>query len=400
MLLLCLSVLLIFSSVDLFSAKKKTKKKVRAKPVPAPAVIREDPDKVKKELLLDPDNDIEIIPTGDGFDMYIRKKPKIHSVLLTDSPKDPKYMNHSYGLRALKHNPINGNEKRVLDEKTIEPKGKPLYFLVDSTPEPHKKFGKAFHIYLPENVVYGYAWSRNGRVPIKTGSVINLRIFSLPYTDYRAPFIDQQYTLRIREPDRFPPGLIDEFKELSDATKGKTIVADQGIQKGLDDLMNVSLSNGKAADFAFVIDTTMSMWDDMPGFKTRFPNVLGDIFSRYPQARVGLLLYRDYGESYMTKYYDFTQDGNEVLNHVSSIQIMGGMDIPEAVYEALFESINKLSWKNSERTIYLVGDAPPHPSPRGEITKDMVIRSLQKKRITVYPLIVPVNGDPFTNLLK
>lgn len=398
--LLILAFVLILAGVDLYGAKSKKKTAKKTLKASAPAVKTADAEAVKKKLLLDPDNDIEIIPTGDGFDMYIRKKPEINSILLTDSPKDPKYLNHSYGLRALKHNPINGNEKRVLDEKTIEPKSQPLYFLVDSTPEPHKKFGRAFHIYLPNTVVYGYAWSRNGTVPIKTGSEINLRIFSLPYTDYRGPFIDQQYTLLIREPDRYPPGLIEEFKEVSDATKGKTIVADQGIQKGLDDLMNLSLSNGKAADFAFVIDTTMSMWDDMPGFKSRFGGVLSDIYSRYPQARIALLLYRDYGESYLTKYYDFTTNDDEVLSHVSDIQIMGGMDIPEAVYEALYEAANRFSWRNAERTLYLVGDAPPHPIPRGDVTKSMTIRALQKKRITVYPLIIPVNGDPFTNLLK
>lgn len=371
------------------SLKKKTVPAVKTParipmqpPAPAPAVT-------PRDLLLQP-QDIEIIPTGDGFDMYIRRKPALGSVLLSDSVKDFSYQNHSYGLRALRHNPVNGDEFRLLDGKIIENRSKGLYFLMSSRPVPHGKFGSAFHIYLPPQTVFGYPWARQGVMPVTNGGEIILRLFALPHADYRGPFIDQKYVISIRPPDRFPPGLVESFREL-----GETVMADTGFEKGVADLVHAGLrgKQGETVDIALVIDSTMSMREEIPLLKRNFGSIFSKIRDHFPRFRIALVLYRDYGERYLTKTYDFTTNETEIISRVSDIEFMGGMDIPEAVYEALDAAAHKLSWANPHRIIYLFGDAPPHPEPRGSVTRESVLRDLKQKKIQVFPLAIPTQEE-------
>jgi len=93
-----------------------------------------------------------------GYHLWIRKRGDINSVLLTESTADPEKKAHSYTLRNPAHHPVNGDEKRILDGKIMD-SGK-LFFLLDSTPEIHEELGRAFHIFIPYVVSYGYPWSR------------------------------------------------------------------------------------------------------------------------------------------------------------------------------------------------------------------------------------------------
>jgi hypothetical protein len=127
-----------------------------------------------------------------GLHLFIRKKPDIGSVMLTESTKDPTGMEDTLAYRAPEWNPINGNEQRVSGEGVS-------WSLLDSSPERHPLLEDAFHIYIPPLIVYGTEGGRQGTVAIAEGAYINIRTFALPYADYAGGFEDNPFTL-----DYFP----------------------------------------------------------------------------------------------------------------------------------------------------------------------------------------------------
>jgi hypothetical protein len=68
---------------------------------------------------------------------------------------------------------------------------------------------------------------------------------------------------------------------------------------------------------------------------------------------------------------------------------MGGGDIPEAVYEALNDGATKFQWEAESRMMILIGDAPPHPKPRGKITKEIAEKSAAERNIKVHAMLLP-----------
>jgi hypothetical protein len=74
---------------------------------------------------------------------------------------------------------------------------------------------------------------------------------------------------------------------------------------------------------------------------------------------------------------------------IDSVSVAGGRDLPEAVYEALYGAEISYQWTAPERLIILVGDAPPHPRPRGKVTSDMVFAAAKEKGIKITTIILP-----------
>ena len=96
------------------------------------------------------------------------------------------------------------------------------------------------------------------------------------------------------------------------------------------------------------------------------------------------------------KKFEFTENVQNFKKNLNGFYIHGteGGDIPEAVYEALFASMEYYSWRNdAERKIILIGDAEPHPTPRGsgKYSKDLVARLAEQKGVMIDAIIVPDN---------
>ena len=112
-----------------------------------------------------------------GYSIFIRKKPDIESVILTEP-------SGAYALRATAWNSVNGNEQRQLSGVTLRDKHS-QYSIVSSTPQPDTEFGRAFVLFIPTNVVYGNPTSRLGTVylNINRESQINIRTFPHRFAD-------------------------------------------------------------------------------------------------------------------------------------------------------------------------------------------------------------------------
>ena len=385
-----------------------------------------------------------------GYHLYVKKTANVNSILLTETTKDPQGKNDSYAYRAKEYNKINGDEIRFLDGKKLESEGA-KYSLVDSTVEKTTLFSgksgeavEAFHIYIPETIVYGYEWSRHGEITIGKGTFINIRSFEKPYADYSGDYMDSPFMFDLKvkkrvvkkpepapvktepvqekkkplpepvpepepieeaepldEPetiltDDYNPLASEKFKEISD-----DIIYSKGPETIIEDIRSLlaDIPDKDNLDLVFAIDATGSMKNDLDKLKTDMYPLLTELFGNTPGVRVGLLFYRDYGDTFKymdlpVKVYPFTSNFTSFSKNLNSIRIYGkeGGDIPEAVYEAMYASCEFYSWRTTaQKKIILIGDAEPHPTPRGsgKYSKDYVMGIANSRKIKIHSILLP-----------
>ncbi len=124
-------------------------------------------------------------------------------------------------------------------------------------------------------------------------------------------------------------------------------------------------------DLIFCLDLTGSMWDDIDEVKAAAENIVNQIAAGVPDYRVAIVGYRDFGDSPMFEDYPFSNDKNSIIANINLLDVSGGGDNPEAVYEALLRAINNENnstggWRSDvTKIIILMGDAPPHEAGDG-----------------------------------
>ena len=143
----------------------------------------------------------------------------------------------------------------------------------------------------------------------------------------------------------------------------------------------------KNLDVVLLLDTTGSMGDELSYLKSEFKTIASDLAKRFPNVhqRYGLVLYRDRGDEYVTRVFDFTSSVDEFRNRLGAQSAAGGGDYPEAM-EVGLEEAAKMQWRTTDtaRVLFLVADAPPHAQ---DIGKAMAAAdTLRKKGVAIYPL--------------
>lgn len=353
-----------------------------------------------------------------GYHLYVRKLEGVNSILLTETTRDPNGKADNYAYRATEYNTINGDEIRYLDGQPLVSEGA-KYSLIDSTPEKTDFFDQAFHIFIPPVLQYGYEWSRNDIVEVGKGTFINIRSFEKAYADYTGDYMDSPFMFNLEtrkrpkknppepEPEAEPeaevilsadynPLASQKFSELSDF-----VVYSKGPETIVADILEVLEEEGAPLDVVFAIDATGSMKDDIETLKKDLLPALIEHFKDIESVRFGLLFYRDYGDSFNykglpVKVFGFTENLQAFNKNLNSIKIMGkeGGDIPEAVYEAIYSGVEFYNWRSGDkvnRQIILIGDAEPHPKPRGlgKYSKDFVMERAGTKEINVKAILLP-----------
>lgn len=118
-------------------------------------------------------------------------------------------------------------------------------------------------------------------------------------------------------------------------------------------------------DLVFLIDATGSMADEIDKLKATLRTIVGEVSAlpSRPDICLGLVAYRDRGDAFLLRSHDFTNDPGAFLHDaLNPLRANGGGDYPEAMNEALHETVHRLSWRGdgATRLVVLLADAPPH----------------------------------------
>jgi hypothetical protein len=143
----------------------------------------------------------------------------------------------------------------------------------------------------------------------------------------------------------------------------------------------------KNLDLLLVLDTTGSMADELAFLTSEARSIASAIHARFPQVnqRYGLILYRDRGDEYVVRTFDFTPSVDRFRDLLAAQQAAGGGDIPESMHRGLEEAA-KLRWRGADtaRVLFLVADAPPHSH---EVAPAMAAAdTLRKMGVAIYPV--------------
>jgi Mg-chelatase subunit ChlD len=122
----------------------------------------------------------------------------------------------------------------------------------------------------------------------------------------------------------------------------------------------------------FVLDTTSSMTSLIAAAKDKIWAIASTLATAKPAPDIslGLVAYRDKGDTYITRFSSLTPDIDKVYSDLMDFQAQGGGDSPESVNQALYEAVHNFQWDtdaDTYRVIFLVGDCPPHMDYRDDV---------------------------------
>jgi Mg-chelatase subunit ChlD len=144
------------------------------------------------------------------------------------------------------------------------------------------------------------------------------------------------------------------------------------LRRGQKDALELQLTGAVAPqrarlDLVFLIDATGSMADEIQKLKSSLRSIADDAarLPSRPDLCFGLVAYRDTTDPFVLRSHDFTDDLGAFQKVLNQLQADGGGDYPEAMSEALHETVHRLSWRGegATRMVVLLADAPPQLGP-------------------------------------
>ncbi|MFV0469059.1 MAG: T9SS type A sorting domain-containing protein, partial [Dysgonomonas sp.] len=146
-----------------------------------------------------------------------------------------------------------------------------------------------------------------------------------------------------------------------------------------------------AVDIFFMVDATGSMGDEIRYLQIELNDIIKKIKKQQSQLqlRVGSLVYRDNGDEYVTRKSSLDADVNTTLSFLKDQRAGGGGDYPEAVDEALYQTIYSENWNDAAlaRIAFLVLDAPAHDDASSQERVKEQIRLAAEKGIRIVPIV-------------
>ncbi len=117
-------------------------------------------------------------------------------------------------------------------------------------------------------------------------------------------------------------------------------------------------------DVLFLIDATGSMEDEIDQLKANMISVAEQIdgLAPRPDVHFAMTVYRDRGDLFVTRTFDFTSNVTEFTDALRDVVAGGGGDTPESLNEALHAALDEPTWRGADtvKLVFLVADAAPH----------------------------------------
>ena len=162
----------------------------------------------------------------------------------------------------------------------------------------------------------------------------------------------------------------------------------------------VAGSAPEALDLLLAIDTTGSMTDELNYLQVELDSIIASLRRIRPgtDIRVGLVVYRDEGDEYVTRRFEFTDDLANLRQHLGAQQAAGGGDYPEAVDRAFAEA-GRFDWREDATKVMLhVADAPPHAERAGAAWDQAL--SLRRRGVHIVPVAASGVADDAQYLMR
>lgn len=144
-------------------------------------------------------------------------------------------------------------------------------------------------------------------------------------------------------------------------------------------------------DILFLIDATGSMADEIYQLTANVQAIARRIseLPSAPNVRFGMTVYRDRGDEFTTRTFEFTPDIAFFEEGLRQVEANGGGDYPEDLNEGLFKAVHVPEWRVEETVslIFLIADAPPHLDYADQETNyalEMV--EAAERGIKIYPI--------------
>ncbi len=153
-----------------------------------------------------------------------------------------------------------------------------------------------------------------------------------------------------------------------------------------------SAARYRQVDACFVLDTTGSMSAAIQTAKEKVWYIANQIArsTARPRLRLCLMAYRDRDDSYVTQLHPLTQDLDHIHARLSDLTADGGGDTPEAVHQALYETVQEAGWTPGDttlRVIFLIGDAPPKVYP-DEPQYPEILAEAHHRGVVINPVLI------------
>jgi len=150
---------------------------------------------------------------------------------------------------------------------------------------------------------------------------------------------------------------------------------------------NATAAPPTALELALVIDTTGSMQDEIDYLKVEVNSIASRIKTDFPNVaqRWALILYRDQGDEYVVRSFDFTDSLTTFQSQLSRQMADGGGDYPEAPEQALSKLTTLTFSQNAAaRMAFWIADAPHHDANAATMVNDILLA--QRLGIHLYPI--------------
>ncbi|MCZ7528679.1 MAG: VWA domain-containing protein [Acidimicrobiia bacterium] len=143
-------------------------------------------------------------------------------------------------------------------------------------------------------------------------------------------------------------------------------------------------------DVLFLIDATGSMGDEIEQLKANMVAVAEriDALPARPDVRFGMTVYRDRGDVFVTRTFDFTGDVATFTTALREVVADGGGDAPESLNQGLHDAIHEPSWRIDDTVslVFLVADAPPHLDYEDDADYAAEVFEAAERGIKVHPI--------------
>ena len=208
---------------------------------------------------------------------------------------------------------------------------------------------------------------------------------------------DLQITIQNVDITRFPEvrlivgaSNVDGFPLDSIVAQELTVV-ENGKPKKVISVERISVKERIPIDFIFIIDITGTMQSYINGVKNNIEKFVSSLVSRGIDYRLSLVLFSDVVE----RAYQPTENVQDFLKWISTVEASGGMDEPENALEALSE-VGRMKFRPSaNRVAVIITDAPYHQqggrgNGRTNYTTESITEFLKKNETQLFCITPPV----------